>query len=89
MEKEDKKESLDPRAMSAQVKGIPKKLRGIKVRLKGDKETIEQFKDVAFLEMPELLIERDHKGPFLRVVTEKGHYRIRLEKEYRMKRQDG
>lgn len=63
-----------------------KKLRGQLIQFQGD---ISQFTDIAYLETPELLIERDRKGPFLRVVTEKGHYRIRLEKEYRIKRQNG
>lgn len=81
MSKEDGKE--------IRVGDIPKKLRGFSFEIIGKKEDIDEYKDVAFLEIPELLIERDHKGPFLRVVTEKGHYRIRLEKEYRMRRQDG
>lgn len=60
------------------------RLRGHLIQIQGD---LSRFSDIAYLEMPEFLIERDQKGPFLRVVTEKGHYRIRLEKEYRMKRQ--
>ncbi len=71
------------------VGDVPKKLRGLSIQITGKKEYIDEYKDVAFLEMPESLIERDYKGPFLRVVTEKGHYRIRLEREYRMKRQSG
>jgi len=52
------------------------------------KKKIDEPKFPAFVYVSDIsLIERDNKGPFLRVVTEKGHYRIRLEREYRMKRQ--
>jgi hypothetical protein len=68
------------------MKDKPKSIRGISVSLKG---ALPKIEDVAFIEMPKFLIEVDRIGPFLRVITEKGHYRIRLEKEYRMQRQHG
>ena len=78
----DKKESLDPREMSKRVEGKAGKLRGIEINIRGEKETINKYKDKAFLEMPHFLIEDDdgRRAPFLRVVTEKGSYRIKLEK---------
>ena len=60
------------------VEGLPSTLRGITVNLLGDRDVIAEFKDVAFLEMPDFLVEHDADGPFLRVVTERGHYQIRL-----------
>jgi len=44
------------------VEGKPNRLRGICVDLRGAKEDVDKFKDVAFLETPEFLIERDRKG---------------------------
>ena len=57
------------------------RLRGVDVSILGDRDDIANFEDVAFLEMPDLLVEQDADGPFLKVVTEKAHYKIRLEKD--------
>ena len=54
------------------------KLRGIDISILGDRDVIDKFEDEAFLEMPEFLVEHDANGPFLKVVTEKAHYKIRL-----------
>lgn len=60
------------------VEGTLSELRGININILGDRKDIAAFKDVAFLEMPEFLVEHDVDGPFLRVVTERAHYKIRL-----------
>ena len=81
MAQENEKQSLDPREISARAKGESKRFRGIEVTIRGKKEDIDKYKDVAFLEMPHFLIEDDgRRAPFLRVVTEKGSYRIKLDK---------
>ena len=63
--------------MLLRTAGKPKILRGILIQIEGD---CSKFKDVAFLEMPHVLVEHDADGAFLKVVTEVGHYKIRLEK---------
>lgn len=58
---------------------IPKKLRGILIEIESD--CLKEIKDVAFVEIPRFLIEEDgRRSPFLRVVTEQGSYRIKVEK---------
>lgn len=77
MAQEDEKQSLDPREMS--LRDSRYRLRGVEVRLVGARKTIEEFEDVAFLEMPHFFVEHDGDGPFLKVVTETAHYKLRLE----------
>lgn len=78
---EKEKQSLDLGEMSKQVAGKQKRLRGLDINIRGKKADIANYSDVAFAEMPSLFIEDDgRRSPFLRVVTEKGSYRIKLEK---------
>lgn len=81
MSKEDGKKKQEMSAIE--------KVRAFEIVFKGDQERFAKAPDFAFMEVNDFFVERDRKGPFLRVITEKGHYRIRLEKEYRLKRQSG
>lgn len=90
----DKKEKQDPVPVEVAYPpgydpDILERVRCFAIEFKGDQERFAKSPDLAFMELNDFFVERDRAGPFLRVVTETGHYRIRLEREYRIKRQSG
>ena len=77
--KQDKEGNLmESKDEKEKVEELSPTLRGIDISILGDREDIAKFEDQAFLEMPDFLVEHDVDGPFLKVVTERAHYKIRL-----------
>ena len=60
---------------------IPPVVRCFLVEFKGDQVRFAKSPDIVFLEVNDFFVEHDADGPFLGVKTEKGHYKIRLEKD--------